>query len=482
MFLTYSLFVWISDPTRFLKPPPENAEKLLVKYNELRTKLTSFQEQSKHIPYMSPSPLAHPTEATSIAIDTPVFRKSITGSPDNIRSQRCVSPVEADRVVFINVKATSKEGSFEQFSSEDESNQHASQGCSLVPTSTLPSTLSPVPVIAESNPRIETYPSEHTSDGAQSRVARNDASLSARSSFRIFSPEEEERVIELDSEERNLEPELPAPKLDESPTLSRISAHGSFQAFSDEEMEEMWPVFNNQNHSRNQLPDNSTCNPARPFETSAGWRSRPPVSGNPKSAWPDASSTSAITRPESTSSVSAGIRPCTESDLQVATRGRWASSDIPTTTKLKHDAFLEKTRRIKFDAPRPFSPRHRPFVPRTSTSVASQGTSFPSFEFSTTAPQQSTQHTGLPRITGLGPSRDIARGSHHDEMIEVDPVVVSHSSPIMPRQYASTTPRPVRPGFQGTSPPCMDHEDLHTTPRLRPAGGFSTHVSLSFDA
>ena len=266
-------------------------------------------------------------------------------------------------------------------------------------TSSSPA-LSPIPVASETGPWVSHHFSELIPDGAQSRPARNGISLSARSSFQGFSSEEDEGAPERDTEQRSVGPELPALKTNGFPTPDGISAQGSFQAFSDEEMDEIQPIPGNQN--RNRLPDYSTYDSAHNLNPI-----RPRVSFAP-----------AIVGPEPFASVSAGPLSNAEGGFRAATQGRWDSSDIATTSKLKHEVFVERNRRVKSGGERPFTPQHRPFPPRTPTSATSQE---------------------------------------------------------VPRQQVSTT-RPVatstHAGFGNNSPPRMGHEDLDRTPRLSSAGRF----------
>jgi hypothetical protein len=274
-----------------------------------------------------------------------------------------------------------------------------SKGHNPSPTSSSPA-LPPTPVATETGPWVSHRSSEPVPDGAQFRLARNGISLSARSSFQGFSSEEDGGAPERYAEQRSVGPELPALRTNGFPTPDGISAQGSFQAFSDEEMDEIQPILGDQNHD--QLPDYSSYDSAHNLNPI-----RPRVSFAP-----------AIVRPEPFASVSAGPLSNAEGGFRAATQGRWDSLDIATTSKLKHEVFVERNRRVKFGGERPFTPQHRPFPPRT--------------------PKSATSHE-------------------------------------VPRQHVSTT-RPVatstHAGFRSNSPLRMGREDLDRTPRLSSAGRF----------
>ena len=420
-----------TSDTPFLKHPLENPEKLVVKYSQLKRRLSSFREQNNCISYRPPSPPTHPADKATSVTDTSIIRKTTTGNPDTTHRQR-VSPLEVDRDASIGSKAVSKPGPFEQPSPENEKDQSTSED--RIPTPSLHSSpmLPPIPVAAETGPWINHPSNEPTLDGAQSRLAQNGGSLSTQSSFRSFSSEEDEGAIDLDSGEHAAGPEHPKPKTEEFPTPNPISAHGSFQAFSDEEEEETQSVPNNQAHSINQLLDHHTYNSIHLLQNPTSWRVHPPTAQKPNPAWPDISFAPAVARPEP--STAASKDPLSDKgDPPAATQGRWDSSDIATTSKLNHGAFIERNRRVKFDGQRPFTPKHRPFTPQTQMPTASHENCFPSSGLLVTEPQQHAWHPSPPHISGPGVSRFTEDGPDHDEeMIDVDSAIVTHSSPTIP--------------------------------------------------
>jgi hypothetical protein len=359
-------------------------------------------------------------------MNTSIACKSGTGNPATAHNQR-VLPPEANLDPPTDVKATSRADSFEQFSSEDEAHRPTPKDRSPTPTPSPP-VLHPIPVPTETGPWTSHHSSEPIPDGAQPMLAWNGSSLSARSSFQGFS-EEDEGAPERDAEQRIVEPGLPEPKTEGYSTPDGISAQGSFQTFSDEETDGIQqPIPGDQGRS-NQLPDNSTYDSVGPLEGSAGWKSRPPAAHNSEPALPDVPF--AAVRPESSTSVSGEGPLPDKGDPLAATQMGWDSSDIATTSKLKHGAFIERNRRVKFGGERPFTPQHRPFPPRTPMSATSRETPFPSLRFLTTEPQQPTWHAD-PRISSPGPSRFTEYGSKPDEeMIDVNSVA-THFSPIIP--------------------------------------------------
>ena len=164
-------------------------------------------------------------------------------------------------------------------------------------------------------------------------------------SFQGFS-EEDEGAPEQDAEKRSVELELPEPKTKEFPAPDGISVQGSFQAFSDEETDRIQPPIPGNQDRSNQLLDNSTYDSVCLLEDSAGWSTRPAHNSEP--ARPGVSF--AAVRPESSTLVSGEGPLSDKGNPQAATQRGWDSSDIATTSKLKHGAFMERNRRVKFNA------------------------------------------------------------------------------------------------------------------------------------
>ena len=399
-------------------------------------------------------------------MNTSIACKSGTGNFATVHNQR-VLPPEANLDPSIDVKAISRAGSFEQFSSEDEAYRSISKDRSPTPTPSPP-VLHPIPVSSETGPWTSRQSSEPIS--AQSMPAWNGSLLSARSSFQGFS-EEDEGAPERDAEQRIVEPGLPEPKAKGCSNPDGISAQGSFQAFSDEETDGIQQSIPGYQGRSDQLLDNSNCDSVGPLEGSAGWKSRPPAAHNSEPALPDVPF--AAVRPEPSTSVSGEGPLPDKGDTLAATQRGWDSSDIPTTSKLKHGAFIERNRRVKFGGERPFTPQHRPFHPRTPISAISRETPLYSLGLLTTGPQQPTWHAD-PHISSPGPSRFTEYGSKHDEeMIGVESVA-THFPPTIPSSAGRSERDEEMIG--------VDSVATHSSPAIpNPVGCFSAHVVLIFN-
>jgi hypothetical protein len=422
-----------------------------------------------------------------VVTDIPAAQESIAGTSDPSYAGP-VSPPEVDRHIPTDVQAPSRAGSFEQFASEDKTNRCTPGSHNLTPTNTSFPALPPVtvaagigPVVPECISRSSDHSHEPVLADTRPKLAQQDSALSAQSSFIAFSSEEEEGALGADIGRHSAGPE----------PSNRISAHGSFRDFSDEEVEEMQPVFGDRAQTVNQLLDNhagisGAGNPIHPLGKSLGWGSSGPSNGHhhPVSAWPDASFSKPSTGPGPSSWVS--MRPPFETqgdatEPRATAQGRRDSRNWETSTKLKQDKFLERTRRIKFDVNRPFIPLHRPFTPQTSP--VGQGVTFPS---SSAMPQQPTWFTPPTQAPRPGPSsyRSNTSLDRDQEMVDVDFIADSRPSPAISNQRDDA----VRPSTSNTplcspsgSPRRTNRENLGHTSRLSSASYFSVSTDSSSD-
>ena len=442
-------------------------KKLVIEYSQLRRKLSSFQDLD---------PPAHSADKETPAVtSTPAVREPTAGNLDSNRVLP-VSPLRADGDVSVDIQALSKANSFEQFSSEDETNQPTSRSRGLA--STPPSIPAPPhdltsvrvgPVVPEFIHGSGNHTDEPDLASTRPESAQRGGLLSAQPSFKGFSSEEEEGPQEVDTERDSAGPGSPSPRTNEIPAPShtiksgdvaplrllrdgthddphckitpstprRISSFGSFQDFSDEEAEDIQPTPGSRSQNANQLlynntDDLSTGGSILPLENSIGW-----TSSRPSAHWPDV--------PFSPSGAGSGP----------SARGL---RDKVTSTRLKHDAYVERARRVKFDAERPFAPRHRPFAPRTSTAGGSIPLPLTGWS-SATAPKP-IRFTSATQAPCPGPSRHTASNPNDDldcdeEMIDVESPEGFLSPPTVPNQ---------RVGATGPSTG-THHEDLSRTSR-----------------
>ena len=203
-----------------------------------------------------------------------------------------------------------------------------------------------------------------------------------------------------------------------------ISAHSSFRAFSEEEVEEIPPI---RPHSTPAWPD-VTFSPAN-----AGLGSHP-VSIKPVS---DVGADTIKSR--------------------TTTQGRRAH-DRFTPSKPKRDTRAERTRRGKS---KPTS-QHRPFTPQTPTSITAQGITLPSPRWPFGGSQQPTSSTQICK-----PSLPLGRSAAHVfnpdvEMADVDIVADSHASSTIPKQNTGATSFGISNTFPGShncspQPPSSEH-------------------------
>lgn len=393
---------------------------------------------------------------------------STAGNPDIAHAQP-VPPLEADGDAPVDIKAVSRAGSLEQFSSEDESNQCLSRSGALKSASPPFSTPPPVTavteirsIVQECHSGIEDHSTEPILTSTQHKPTQGNGSLSAQPSFRGFSSEEDEGASEPEAERDDAGPDLSNLKTTKSPHT--ISAHGSFQGFSDEEVEEVQSFPGDQDEPMGQpLESNADASnagdPIHLFEDTTGWIPHRPggFHHHPTPAWLGVSFSPVNARPGSSALVPMGPSP---------------------SAKLKHNRFIERTRRTKFDAKRPFIPRHRPFTPRTPTLAVGQGIQFPPPGWTNATLQQPTWSTTPTRSPTLGPSHHAAHGSssglgYDKEMIDMGSIKGSGSSPTMPKQHVDAA----RPGVGNTTPDTLSgsphrtrRESSDRTPQLSSVG------------
>lgn len=270
-------------------------------------------------------------------------------------------------------------------------------------------------------------------------------SLSARPSFRSFSSEEGE-VHDSETRGRESGPGLPTGRKGGAPSLPRsecptpffpprdndthndvhradtpitlrfISAHGSFQDFSDEEMEETQSASRDGDQPMDQVHPIHPLGDRELDQPSTGHRN--PTLEAPNIFIPPFYSESG------------------SSSLVSALRGRG-----PRNT-LKRYASVDKRRRHKFSAG-PFTPQHHRYTPRERTAGHAQG--FPSFPptLAGATPTQ-TPRPGPSRYGERSPSNSL---DHDEEMADLE-FATSDTPPTKPDERAGA----VRLSVSGPSP------------------------------